>query len=216
MVQLVEKPIKFFNYEYKFDDIMKVKTRLRKKDNKKITKEWLERTEMIELGNLRKKQTSKYASGVYNETTCVWKWDPVVWKPRNTSFFQGYISNRKYPPQFLKQKWKNHKKWSKIPRAGVILLKGDKTFLVQSYRDKFGFPKGGIETDKDETPIQAAMREFKEETGTDIELSPELPQISIKMYQKLYTFFVQNVPDDFEINTRPHMMLKSQHMDGLN
>lgn len=197
-----EPPIKFFKHEYKIDDIIGVKTQLRKKDKKKITKEWLERTQMIELKKLRKRQTLKHASGVYNETTRVWKWDPVVWKHRNSSFFKGYISNRRYPPQFLKQKWKDNKKWSKIPRAGVILIKGNKTFLVQSYRDKFGFPKGGIE--KNESIINAAMREFKEETGTDIELSSELPKISIKMYQKLYTLFVKNVPDDFEINTRPH------------
>jgi len=48
--------------------------------------------------------------------------------------------------------------------AGMIAQNQHGQFvLVQSHRDKWGFPKGGV--DKDESLLECAIREMKEETG---------------------------------------------------
>lgn len=58
-------------------------------------------------------------------------------------------------------------------KAGVIVLTRPKkskpisiAMVKSSYSGKWGFPKGNI--DRGETDKQAALREFKEETGVDI------------------------------------------------
>lgn len=195
------KPIKFFKRDYNIDDIMKLKTQqMRKKNKEKITKKWLEDTKMKELKKLKRKD-KRYAYG-YQNNQGEWIWYPVKWSYTETVFFKGYVSNRKYPIEFLKQKFKDNKKWKKVPRAGIILIKDNSSvFLVQSYRDKFGFPKGGV--NHNESPINAAMREFKEETGTSIQLTDSDQCIQLKMYQKLYTYFIKHVPSDFKMNTFP-------------
>ena len=61
----------------------------------------------------------------------------------------------------------------KPTKAGVIVLTRSKkskpvsiAMVKSSYSGKWGFPKGNI--DRGETEKQAALREFKEETGVDI------------------------------------------------
>jgi len=49
------------------------------------------------------------------------------------------------------------------PCAGIIVFNGDSTILVQTDALKYSFPKG--KRNKGETPIEAAWRELKEETG---------------------------------------------------
>lgn len=47
--------------------------------------------------------------------------------------------------------------------TGIILFHGDRVLLVQSYRYKWGFPKGGL--NEGETYREGALRELYEETG---------------------------------------------------
>ena len=54
--------------------------------------------------------------------------------------------------------------------AGVALMNGENIFLIHPtgfhHKRSWGIPKGRIE--KDETPDEAALREFREETGIKI------------------------------------------------
>lgn len=84
-----------------------------------------------------------------------------------------------------------------LPDVYVALIKG-------SYSGRWGFPKGNI--DPGETPKQAAVREFKEETGVPI-LEPNLDYRLIvpgKTPKILYVSFVdkkfQMNPEDSEIS----------------
>lgn len=68
------------------------------------------------------------------------------------------------------------------PNAGIVLFRQDgKVMLcerVENYPKRWQFPQGGI--DEGETPLQAAVRELKEETSvTSIEFVAALPD-SIK------------------------------------
>ena len=57
--------------------------------------------------------------------------------------------------------------------AGGIILNNNKIALVMQTNSTWSFPKGKIE--KDESRLQAAIREIKEETGlTDIHLIKEI------------------------------------------
>ncbi len=165
--------------------------------------------------------TSLYASGNFNKETSEWEWDPVEWKPKETPFFKGYLSNRHIPGEYF-----NYDYWvppgTKRKRrnvAGCIILRPPKittphcaihnindyeVLVVQCYNNKFGFPKG--KCDDGESFIDAAMREFKEETGTDIQLSKhkdKLYTITFKEYNKDVVFYVKIVPSDFEITSFP-------------
>lgn len=155
-----------------------------------------------------------YASGTFNKETREWEWDPVEWK-RQGSF---YVSNRHIPGEYF-----NYDYWvppgtrrKKRNVAGCIILRPPKhsqnaihglndyeVLVVQCYNNKFGFPKG--KCNDGETFIDAAMREFKEETGTDIKLSKndKLYTITFKEYNKEIVFYVKIVPSDFEITSFP-------------
>lgn len=61
--------------------------------------------------------------------------------------------------------------------CGCIVLKDDKVLLIGAKDDKgklfWSFPKGHQEAD--ETDIETAIRETKEETGLDVEISDTTP-----------------------------------------
>jgi 8-oxo-dGTP diphosphatase len=72
-------------------------------------------------------------------------------------------------------------------RAGVILETNGKYLVVQGrLSGKWSFPKGHRE--KDEKPIQTAVRELEEETGIILE-SPENYKNVITFYNGNYVYF---------------------------
>lgn len=65
------------------------------------------------------------------------------------------------------------------PNAGIVLFRKDGKVLlcerVENYTKRWQFPQGGI--DEGETPIQAAIRELREETSVvSVEFVADLPQ----------------------------------------
>ena len=71
---------------------------------------------------------------------------------------------------------------SPIPRhftATGFVINGDATLLHWHHRVKAWLPPGG-HVEPDEDPVQAVLREVKEETGLDVELIPtqQVPHIS--------------------------------------
>lgn len=103
-----------------------------------------------------------------------------------------------------KDKWKSFKKKSKKqtfmskdnliikikdktyvypPKAGVIIFNSDKTKILivkNAYNpllSKWGLPKGHLE--KNETRIECAKRELLEETGIDLDITPNDPFVKI-------------------------------------
>ena len=92
-------------------------------------------------------------------STMKWKWDPVKW-----SFYPDsdmYASNRIIPPAFWNKVWDKKKPVYRV--AGVILIRNGRILVVQSYWNKFGFPKGTV--NDNESHEDAARRELLEETG---------------------------------------------------
>ena len=52
--------------------------------------------------------------------------------------------------------------------CGAIIFEGDKVLVLQQAAGHWGFPKGHVE--KDETEVETAVREIKEETNLDVEI----------------------------------------------
>ena len=50
--------------------------------------------------------------------------------------------------------------------CGCIIINKNKVLLIKQTKGHWGFPKGHVE--KDETEIETAIREVKEETGLDV------------------------------------------------
>lgn len=94
-----------------------------------------------------------------------------------------------------------------VPSYGAIILNEslDKVLLIRAYRSKntWGFPKGKI--NKDESELQAAVREVKEEIGYDIS-SKVNEQNFVEVLHldrtKLKLFLVLGVPDNTGFNTQ--------------
>jgi ADP-ribose pyrophosphatase YjhB (NUDIX family) len=70
-------------------------------------------------------------------------------------------------------------------KAGSILLHKNKVLIIQSNQNKWGFPKGGIEIG--ESFKECAIREVKEETSFDIELTEE--DRLLKYFNKTVFYF---------------------------
>ena len=52
--------------------------------------------------------------------------------------------------------------------CGCIIINKNKVLLIKQTKGHWGFPKGHVE--KDETEIETAIREVKEETNLDVEI----------------------------------------------
>lgn len=119
-------------------------------------------------------------------------------------------SNREYTPEFWKQ-WKKPVR-KIVYSSGIILVRNnEEVFIVQSYNNCYGLPKGKCE--KDENHIEGALREFKEETGSDLE--KKLPFVNFVNCEKIFwynqdkkiehTFLIVPVKQWFDIETVPEI-----------
>ena len=72
-----------------------------------------------------------------------------------------------------------------IKSCGCIVLHDDKVLLIKQHQGFYGFPKGHME--KNETEIETALRETKEETGIDAILDKE-KRFEISYYTRKNNF----------------------------
>ena len=116
-----------------------------------------------------------------------------------------YHSNRIIPENYWK-KYNNFTTRTVKHNCGIILKKqSNHFFVVQTYNNYYGFPKGSVK-DNYEQFRDCAVREFYEETGYLLDLSEfETEQLVIKndRTKVTYVFFVVHVPETFDIPTRP-------------
>lgn len=142
-----------------------------------------------------------------------WKWEKTEWVLCKCGFNH---SNRIIPDEFWKQ-WKNTPTTKSLNySSGIILVRNcepiddiPQVFLTQAYHNCYGLPKG--KNYDDENPLIGALREFKEETGCDLE--KEFPQKDFTECEQItfyddkkrteYTFFVVDVDFWFDIKTKP-------------
>jgi 8-oxo-dGTP pyrophosphatase MutT (NUDIX family) len=138
------------------------------------------------------------ASGIFCEGA--WKWKDVIWMKCKCGLWH---SNRIIPNSFWNQKWEKRNA-IKRQKVGVILVRNKKEIWVtQSYNKCYGFPKG--EKEENETIEECAKREFKEETGFNIDkinLNDQIV-ISTKIENILYIFYIIHVPRSFELDSFP-------------
>lgn len=85
-------------------------------------------------------------------------------------------------------------------KAGVFIYdpKKDKVLLVQSRGQLWGPPKGTIEYEQDETPVQCAIREVKEETGLNVKVSDFIQAIQVKN-SATYYYVERDSCDDVKV-----------------
>jgi 8-oxo-dGTP pyrophosphatase MutT (NUDIX family) len=128
-----------------------------------------------------------------------YQWEPAKWvRCENCTLWH---SNREIPIGYLTSgKWKVRKGPRK--KVGIILVRNDEVWVIQSYNNCYGFPKG--EKESDENEIECALREFHEETGTllDTDLST-CKYLTHKIENILYMFYIVNVDNLFDIVTTP-------------
>lgn len=138
------------------------------------------------------------ASGQFDIEAQKWVWEPVCWRKSNDGM---WYSNRVIPEEYWKQPWK---KQIKKRSAGVVMVRrtryGSQFWMVRSYFNCWGFPKGKVEGD--ETFKQAAAREFYEETGTRVNLENSL-EIGIHHKNVTLVFYVVVVGENYDIYTNP-------------
>lgn len=130
-----------------------------------------------------------------------WVWEPVVWEKCSCGISH---SNRSIPDSFWNQKWEKPKNGKSS--AGVLLWKeycGRKKFLlVQSYGNLYGIPKGKIEDG--ESFFDGALREFYEETGTNLEIDyNDFFEVRKCIGRDRTSIYIAKVPWNFNITSVP-------------
>lgn len=138
-----------------------------------------------------------------------WVWKPADWEECECGLFH---SNRIIPDIFW-DKWRlmKHEPTLKDGRpkdvnysAGIILVREKHVWVTQAYRNCYGFIKGSYEND--ENFLVAALREFKEETGTELETDltkcDQIQWFDVKKRRQFH-FFIVKVDPEFEIKTLP-------------
>lgn len=114
-----------------------------------------------------------------------------------------YHSNRHIPKSYWDYYKKNKQIKNKNGKVGIILRKKDKIFIVQTYNNKYGFPKGS--KNEGECKLEGAFREFFEETGFDLKnyvKNNNIPIKRTKFYDK-HIYYIINIDENFEITTKP-------------
>lgn len=145
-------------------------------------------------------QTTRASGELLQDGT--WRWEPVTWTKCWCGLFH---SNRQIPDRFWDRTWE--KKQGPKLTAGIMLWKElpngrRKFFMVQSYGNLFGFPKGSLEPG--EEYFDAALREFYEETGTKLDIKKKETLETRKVIgDNRVSIFTIKVPNDFEIKTQP-------------
>ncbi len=92
--------------------------------------------------------------------------------------------------------------------ATGFVVRGDHTLLHWHKRLQQWMPPGG-HVEPDEDPVQAVLREIREETGVSAEVIPSAPVLPFNapgQVQPPYTILVEDIPDPEE----PH-----QHIDFI-
>lgn len=80
--------------------------------------------------------------------------------------------------------------------CGCIIIENEKVLLIQGTEEHWGFPKGHIELD--ETELETAIREVKEETNLDVEIDENrrytMEYITDKgMYKQVVLFIARKI-----------------------
>lgn len=139
-----------------------------------------------------------FASGFKKNSK--WSWTPAKWVHCRCGLWH---SNRFIPKDFWNQKWTPRVQIGRR-KAGVILVRDFKEFwITQSYNRCYGFPKGECEIG--ETLEECAKREFKEETGLNIDRldMSKFQQVRTFIENVEYVYFVIHVPREFDILAFP-------------
>ena len=96
---------------------------------------------------------------------------------------------------------KNNKTWDK-PRGAVIIIQDNKILLMERFKygqHYFLIPGGTME--KDETPLQTAIRETIEETGLKFEVKSIEPIKVLNNTREEYYFWGENISGEPELGT---------------
>lgn len=98
-----------------------------------------------------------------------------------------------------------------IKSCGCIVINDGKVLLIKQHQGFYGFPKGHVE--KNETEIETAYRETKEETGIDVILDKE-KRFEISYYTrknnfKTVVYFLAH-PKNIEIKIQEDEILEAK------
>lgn len=98
-----------------------------------------------------------------------------------------------------------------IKSCGCIVINDGKVLLIKQHQGFYGFPKGHME--KNETEIETALRETKEETGIDVILDKE-KRFEISYYTrknnfKTVVYFLAH-PKNIEIKIQEDEILEAK------
>lgn len=86
--------------------------------------------------------------------------------------------------------------------CGCIIIKDEKILLIRQMSGAWGFPKGHVE--HDETEVETAIREVKEETNIDVEIDEtkryEMHYMTDKgLYKEVVIFMAKPISNDLKI-----------------
>jgi 8-oxo-dGTP pyrophosphatase MutT (NUDIX family) len=104
-----------------------------------------------------------------------------------------------------------------ITTAGIAFIdENTRYLLIRGVKaGKWGFPKGAIEIG--ESPIQAALREFKEETGVSLIINKNCEIISTNTYNNIEIFTVKGKYNTIEKNAYKNPLVDTNgEIDGIN
>lgn len=139
-------------------------------------------------------------NGFESEHKPNYTWEPARWVICEKCGM--HHSNREIPKGYMTSgNWKVRKGPRK--KVGIILVRNHKeVWMIQSYGNCFGFPKG--EKEDNETEAECAVREFREETGWNLNVDLKKSKyLTHKIENILYMFYVVHVGREFDITTLP-------------